>query len=54
MGLTLVCKSLVIDNNVTLDATIAAALNAVTTTHVYGVSVVPISNTQSRVIMTCD
>jgi len=54
MALTLVCKSTVIDNNVTTDVAIAAILNGVTTTHVYAVSIVPISNTSSRLIMVYD
>jgi len=54
MALTLVCKSLIIDNNTTLDATIAAALNAVATTHVYSVTIIPISNSKCRVIMVYD
>jgi hypothetical protein len=54
MALTLVVKSLVIDNNVTTDTAIASVLNGVVTTHIYSVTIVPISNTQSRVIMVYD
>lgn len=54
MALTLVVESLVIDNVSTADATIAAALNGVTTTHIYSVTIVPISNSTSRVIMVYD
>ena len=54
MGLTLVVKSTIIDNSVTTDIAIAAVLNGVTTTHVYSVTIVPISNTESRVIMVYD
>lgn len=42
-------KSFLIDNNVTTDTEIAAGL-AITST-VFSISVVPISNVQSRVIM---
>jgi hypothetical protein len=42
-------KSFVIDNNVTLDAAIEAGLNV--TSVVFSISVIPISNTQSRVII---
>jgi hypothetical protein len=53
-GLTLVVKSTVIDNNVTTDTAIAAVLNAVSTTHIYSVTIVPISNTTSRLILVYD
>jgi hypothetical protein len=42
-------KSFVIDNKDTADATIASSLNV--TSVVFSISVVPISNTQSRVII---
>jgi len=42
-------KSFVIDNSVTTDAEIATGINITST--VFSVSVIPISNTQSRVIM---
>lgn len=42
-------KSFVIDNKDTADAAIATGINV--TSVVFGVSVVPISNTQSRVIV---
>ena len=42
-------KSFIIDNNVTTDSAIAAGI-AVTST-VFAISVVPISNTQSRVLV---
>jgi len=42
-------KSFIIDNNVTLDAAIAAGIGVTAT--VFSVSVIPISNTQSRVIL---
>ena len=54
MVLTLAVKSTVIDNNVTTDTAIAAVLNGVSTTHIYSVTIVPISNTQSRVVMVWD
>lgn len=45
----LLVKSFIIDNNVTTDAAIASGLGVTST--VFGVSVIPISNTQSRVIL---
>ena len=55
MALTLVVKSYIIDNVSTADATIATAINTGPTyTHVYGVGIVPLSNTQSRVIVVYD
>jgi len=54
MALTLAIVSKYIDNNVTADSAIATALNAVTVTHVYSVSIVPISNTTSRLVMVYD
>ena len=42
-------KSFTIDNSTTTDAAIASGINVTST--VFGVSVIPISNTQSRVIV---
>lgn len=42
-------KSFIIDNNVTTDAAISAGINITST--VFGVSIIPISNTQARVIL---
>lgn len=42
-------KSFVIDNKDTTDAAIASGINVTST--VFSVSVIPISNTQSRVII---
>lgn len=42
-------KSFVINNSTTTDAAIAAGINVTST--VFGVSVIPISNTQSRVVV---
>lgn len=54
VGLTVSVESTIIDNVTTTDVAIAAVLNGVTTAHIYGVFCVPISNTQSRVIMVYD
>jgi len=52
MAITVSIKSMIVDNNVTTDAAIATALNLGTVfTSIYGVTVVPISNTQSRIII---
>ena len=42
-------KSFIIDNTITTDAQIAAGINITST--VFSASVIPISNTQSRVIV---
>ena len=42
-------KSFIIDNNVTTDAAIATGLTVTST--VFSISVVPVSNTKSRVII---
>jgi hypothetical protein len=52
MAITVVVKSTIIDNVSSIDTAIATLLNAaITITAVYSVTIVPISNTQSRVIM---
>ena len=50
MAVTALCKSVIIDNISATDDDIEDLLDGVTVTHIYGVSVIPISNTQSRVI----
>jgi hypothetical protein len=65
MALTLLVKSMIIENSgavigtayATLaasDTAIAAVLNGVVTSHIYSVTIVPISNTLSRIIMVYD
>ena len=52
---TLVAKTTVIDSITATDAEIATALNAgATYTNVYDISVIPISNTQCRIIVIYD
>lgn len=54
MALTLAVKTFTVELDATTDANIAAALNSVATTHVYGVSIIPISNTKARIVMVFD
>jgi hypothetical protein len=56
MALTVLVKTYVIDNLTTLDATIAGAafIGGLTIAHVYGFAVIPLSNTQSRLIIIYD
>lgn len=55
MSKTLVVKTTVIDSITATDAAIATALNdSVTYTNIYGVSVVPISNTKAKIIVVYD
>ncbi len=51
MTVTLVVKSTVIDNVSDTDSAIAALLNAVTYTSIYGAFCIPISNTRSRIMV---
>lgn len=53
MGLTLVVKSTIVSLDTT-DVALAAILNSVTTTHIYSVSVIPISNTKAKIVMIFD
>ena len=52
MAITLLVKTAIIDNNADTSTAIAAALNASATyTTIYGFACIPISNTQSRLIV---
>jgi hypothetical protein len=54
MPITLHIKSVIVDSVVITDTDIAAALNTVTYTNIYGVSVILISNTRARIMVTYD
>ena len=52
MAITLVVKTAVIDTKADIDTAIATALNSgITYTSIYGISVIPISNTQAKIII---
>lgn len=54
MALTLSVTSLIITNVDDADSVIQTWARAVTTNHIYGFTCVPISNTESRLVMIYD
>ena len=54
MAITGLVATLIINVTTTLDATIETWVQSLTIAHVYGFSVIPLSNTQARLILVYD